>query len=292
MGNLSGSGYVITPARSGNWLLIDDILILVENLNPEVKNLLAALDKKEKLVAMLAPSFPVVFDYPEIVGKLKRLGFARVVEVAHGAAETNRQLLAAIKKKPLRRLITGPCPTVVRLIRTKYPHLSGFLAKVDSPMVATAKAVARQYPHHRPVFIGPCPVKKLEASEDHPELQIIAITYKELIRIFEIKKLSASTEDFFASFDLIGAKTRLFPVSGGLTQSAGLTSLLAEEELEVISGPQKVAASLATFPTNRCRVLDVLFCDGGCVAGAGIGSQLSLEERRARVIAHWASSMR
>lgn len=66
----------------------------MEYTTPEIKELISLLNKKTKTVALLAPSFLVDFSYPEIVGMLKRLGFKYVVEVAAGAIETNRQLLA------------------------------------------------------------------------------------------------------------------------------------------------------------------------------------------------------
>src|SRR3989344_3261970 len=161
----------------------------MENLSPEAQELIDLLDKKparnashsdaggEKMVAMLAPSFPVVFDYPQIVGMLKRLGFKYVAEVARGAEETNKQLLALLKLHPDGRYITSPCPTIVRLVRNKYPELIPYLAKIDSPMSALAKIIAKKYPDCKKVFIGPCFSKKSEAEEDRKELDILVLAY-------------------------------------------------------------------------------------------------------------------
>lgn len=55
-----------------------------ENLTPEAEKLVGLVDMGADMAALLAPSFPVAFNYPEIVGMLKRLGFRRVVEVARG----------------------------------------------------------------------------------------------------------------------------------------------------------------------------------------------------------------
>lgn len=132
----------------------------MDNTSPEAKELIELIDKKEKMAAMLAPSFPVVFYYPEIVGMLKHLGFKYVVEVARGAEETNKQLLALMKLHPERRYITNPCPTIVRLIKNKHPNLAQFLSPIDSPMIAAAKIVAKKYPNYKKVYIGPCLIKK------------------------------------------------------------------------------------------------------------------------------------
>ena len=83
----------------------------------EQQEVINLLKNQGKLLVMLAPSFPVQFNYPQIAGCLKRLGFEFVVEVAVGAAETNRQLLELIKKYPTKRFITSPCPSIVRFIK-------------------------------------------------------------------------------------------------------------------------------------------------------------------------------
>ena len=260
----------------------------MEQLSPEAKELLTCLDKKEKLVAMIAPSFPIAFEYPQIVGQLKRLGFAHVFEVSRGAAETNCQVLDSMKKNSKARIIASPCPTIVRLIRQKYPHLVQFLSKADSPMSATAKLILAKYPDYKVVFIGPCPAKKLEAREDRKDLNILAITYIELQQIFKTKGIEPDKNDVLAGFDLIGSQTRLYPISGGLSQSSGLVDKLTDEELDVISGLKNVNQSLDSFSKNRLKFLDILFCDGGCINGPGIKSDLNSEERRKKIINHWA----
>jgi len=260
----------------------------MDNLNPDLENLLQLLEKKEKLVAMLAPSFPVDFFYPEIIGKLKRLGFDKVIEISLGAIETNNQLLELIKNNPDKRYITNPCPSLVRLVKNKFPELVNYLTPIDSPMSATAKLVKEKFPGARPIFIGPCITKKLEAKEDHPELDILALTFKEIATAFEIKNITEDTSNFSGSFDIIEPHTRLYAISGGLAQSACLKDYLAEEEYSVVSGLKDITQSLTDFENNtKIKVLDILFCEGGCVGGPGIGSQSSLKERRQKVINHW-----
>lgn len=257
--------------------------------SPELETFLKLLEKKEKMVAMLAPSFPIDFLFPEIVGRLKRLGFDFVVEVSRGAMETNRQLLELVRRNPQGRYLTSPCPAVVRLIRNRYPRLVPFLAPIGSPMANTAKLVLDKYPQARPVFIGPCPAKRFEAEEDYPELGIVVLTFREIKKAFEMKKIDVASSDSSASFDLVGAETRLYPISGGLAQSSGLIDLLTDPEYDVVSGPKLVRQSLEDFQKNKgMRVLDILFCQDGCIAGQGIESSLPVEERREKVISHWS----
>lgn len=253
-----------------------------------IKELLSLIEKKEKIVALLAPSFMVDFSYPEIVGMLKRLGFKRVVEVSAGATKTNKQLLALLKLHPKKKYITSPCPNIVRLIRNKYPRLVAFLTPINSPMSAVAKMVEKKYPKYKKVFIGPCPAKKLEAKEDYPELNILVLTYKEIVKVFEFKNILPQKNDKNTSFDVIGPKTRLYPISGGLVQSSGLTRKLTDPEYDVISGFRLAEKAIQEFPhKSELKVLDILFCSGGCINGPGVMTKNSLDRRRQKIITYW-----
>jgi len=260
----------------------------MKNTTLEIKKLLSLLEEKSKAAAMIAPSFLVDFSYPEIIGMLKRLGFKYVVEVSTGAIQTNKQLNALLKRYPEKRYITSPCPSIVRMIRNKYPHLVPFLAPTDSPMMAISKIVAKKYPNYKKVFIGPCFVKKLEAKEDHPELEILVLTYKEIAEMFKIKKISPKKSDKSSSFDIIGPKTRLYPISGGLAQSAGLIKKFTDPEYDVISGPKLAEKTIQEFPNqSELKVLDILYCEGGCINGAGVITKDSLDRRRQKIITYW-----
>jgi iron only hydrogenase large subunit-like protein len=265
----------------------------VRDLSKEASELLDLThNNKRELVAMVAPSFIVDFDYPEIVGMLKKLGFKYVVEVARGAEMTNSQLLALTKLHPDRKYITNPCPTIVRLIKNKYPQLIEYLASIDSPMSATAKIVDKEWPGLKKVFIGPCLMKKFEANEDRKELDILAITFRDLQQVFDIKKIKPRKilkNNIFGKskyeFDIIGGHTRLYPISGGLAQSSGITQKLTDAEYDVISGPNNANKALSEFLSkSELKILDILNCDGGCINGPGMNSKASLDERRKRVI--------
>jgi iron only hydrogenase large subunit-like protein len=235
---------------------------------------------------MLAPSFPIDFAYPQIVGKIKRLGFSKVIEVSKGAEETNRQLKELLLKSKSSRYITAPCPSIVRLIKTKFPQLEKYLARIDSPMSATARIVKKLYPDLTPVFIGPCVAKKIEAKEDWPELRIEVLTYIDLQKIFDENNIKDEEVDRLAKFDIIGESTRIYPLSGGLAKSAHLGDFLGPDEIYVVDGYLKVENAIKEFEHNpRLRVLDILMCDGGCIGGPGIiNKTLSKEEKRNRVI--------
>ena len=258
----------------------------MENFS-EKEQLLKLINKKAKMVAMLAPSFLIDFPYPEIIGMLKRLGFGYVVEVSAGAVETNQQLKALLKLHPEKKYISNACPGIVQLIKSKYPELLHFLAPIDTPMLATARIVKEKYPNCKKVFIGPCVMKRVEAKENS-ELDILVLTYKEVSEIFKAKNIIKEERDSSQSFDIIGQKTRLYPISGGLAQSAGLVKNLTDPECDVVSGKELAEKVVQKFSNNSdIKVLDVLFCDGGCINGPGIISKDSLDKRRQKIINHW-----
>lgn len=255
----------------------------------ESQTLTELLKNSSSLVAMLAPSFPIVFNPKTIVGQLRRAGFQQVVEISVGAKRTNEMIIEALKKDETSRFIASPCPNIVRMIRTKFPQAVKYLATaVDSPMVATARLVAEKFVGKRPVFIGPCLVKRLEAGEDFPELNILCITYRDLQQIFADLKIEEEEEDKNIAFDLTGEETRLYPISGGLAQSSGVRDLLSDDDIEVVSGGKNIEQAVKRFlDSDHIRLLDILFCDGGCVSGPGIASSLTLDERRKKVTDYW-----
>lgn len=255
-------------------------------VSSELSQLFDLLSRKVPLAAMLAPSFVIDFSFPEIINQLKKRGFTYVVEVARGAIETNSQVIEELKNDPKKRVITSPCPSCVRYLRATEPDLVPFLSRADSPMRATAKLINQNFPGAKPVFIGPCLTKKLEAKE-YKKLDILVITFKELVQLFKekpIKDLTVPTADF----DLLGEKTRLYPISGGLCQSAGINEFLTEEEYRTVSGFKQLKESLVEFRRNKyIRLLDILFCEGGCIGGPGIVSSAPLSKRREKVVKFW-----
>lgn len=252
----------------------------------DIEQLKSLLEKKEHLVAMVAPSFPIMYGFPEIITKLKALGFEHVVEVSAGAKKTNEAVAKLLKENPTSRFITSPCASFVRYVRTKHPDMLKYLAfQADSPMVATAKIVHETYPDSKPVFIGPCIVKKLEASEDYPELNMLVLTYKEINQILTEKGLSEIASNPTDSFDISEGPTRIYPFDGGLTDSSGIRSVLKDEEIRIVSGYKNCEALLQEFKENtKIRFVDILFCEGGCINGPGVVSPLSIGDRKKKVL--------
>lgn len=251
----------------------------------DVDTLIELLGKKEKLVAMVAPSFAVMYNYPEMVTKLRTLGFDKVIEVATGAKKTNEAVVELLKANPTGRYITSPCASFVRFIRTRFPQYEKYLAyQADSPMIATAKLAHTTYPSHKVVFIGPCIVKKKEASEDHPEQSILVITYRELEQVYQKLNVITPPNNPNDHWDMEEKGTRIYPYDGGLTETSGIRDILKNEEIRIVSSYKECEAVLKEFDVDtKIRFVDILFCEGGCINGPGIASTLSLTDRKKRV---------
>ena len=131
---------------------------------PAVQEILAGQGTK---LALLAPSFPAAFlDIPpeRLVGALHAAGFDGVYEVALGAdlvsREYGRQFHELLDRGSEDFIITSPCPAVVQYVEKVLPELTPHLARIVSPMEATARVVlqtraAAGSADAKMVFIGP-----------------------------------------------------------------------------------------------------------------------------------------
>jgi iron only hydrogenase large subunit-like protein len=49
-----------------------------------------------------------------------------------------------------------------------------------------------------------------------------------------------------------------------------------------------VEKALQEFPNKpELKLLDILYCEGGCINGPGVITKDSLDERRKRIVGHW-----
>jgi len=113
-------------------------------LTPELQTLVDAL-QHEKIVVLLAPSFPVDFVYPDVILDLKKIGAEKVVELTYAAKLINMEYEKILKENPDKRYICPNCPTVVKMVEVKYPELKEDIIDVASPMVIMDRFVKQSY---------------------------------------------------------------------------------------------------------------------------------------------------
>lgn len=240
--------------------------------------------KNNKAVAMLAPAFAIDFEYPNIIGMLKKLGFTEVTELTFGARMVNWAYANYVKEHPTQELfISSPCPTVVALIKSQYPELVKYLIPIVSPMAAMAKICKKLKPKYKVIFISPCWAKELLEAPKYKEIDA-AITLKDLKQIFE--KEGIKNEDFAKKvcFDsLIREYTKIYPISGGLASTSHIKTLFKEGEILVTDGSENLKKAFNDFKAgvSPYKFMDLLNCPGGCIGGPAINRQdLSTEQRK------------
>jgi len=240
--------------------------------------------KKQKIVAMLAPSFVTDFEYPLILQQLREFGFDKVVELTFGAKMVNKQY-HKILKNPKKLFISSVCPGIVETIKKEFPEYKKNLVPVISPMIATAKMCKKIYPKHKTCFISPCSFKKIEAEQSKDV--DYALDYRQLKELFTQRgiKNNLVTKDSNGFDRFYNEYTRIYPVSGGLLQTAHIKGVLHVNSSKVIDGWGEISKFLKN-PDKNIKFLDITFCKGGCIGGPFTNQKLSVEEKKKKVLAY------
>ena len=249
----------------------------------------AVLESREKVVATVAPSFPAEFidiSPGRLVAMIRALGFDSVHEVSLGADLVAHAYRRMLEENPDARYITTPCPAAVSYVRKYHPRLMPYLAPLVSPMVAMARVLRHDLGDDiKVVFMGPCVAKKRQSIDTtHGEVDAV-LTFAELRDMFERRGIQPEDFDDDDRFDPpYGGLGAVFPIAGGLLQTAGLTPDLLNGELIVAEGRGEFIEAISEFDLSHAdtRLLDVLSCDG-CIAGPGMTSDEIMLQRRSRV---------
>jgi iron only hydrogenase large subunit-like protein len=245
------------------------------------------LKKKTPMVALVAPSFLTDFEYPTIIYQLKKLGFDKVVELTFGAKMINREYHKALKKSK-KLVIASPCPGVVSTITNNFPQLKNQIIKIDSPLIAMAKICKKEYPKHKTIFISPCDFKKIESENSKYVDGVIDYEQlKELLKKNKIKRPLLKNKYQFDKF--YNDYTKVYPLSGGLSETAHLNDILKKDEVKVIDGIADVMAFLKN-PDPKIKFLDCLFCVGGCIGGPHTNKKITINKKHKRVMRYLKKS--
>ncbi len=261
-----------------------------QKINDELIGVIDLL-QKEKTVCLLAPSFPVDFAFPEIILELREMGFTKVVELTYAAKLINYKYIEILRDTPERQYICSNCPTIVKLVESKYPEQKDKLIDVASPMVVMARFVKREFgSDFKTVFVGPCLAKKQEAKENMDCVDF-AVTFKELCDMFSymenaglLKQIPDTKENL--EFDKFYSDiTKIYPIAGGVAESMLNKGVLQKEQIIVCDGPTTFDIAMKDFcEFKNFRFIDAVFCKGGCICGPGVISKDGVEARKERVL--------
>lgn len=244
----------------------------------------ARYDSRETLkdyeykVALPAPSFYAQFnnvnDTGIILKALQKMGFDDVFEVAAAAemvSELSRKYIAEHPEgKPY---ISTACPSIVRLIRVRFPNLLDRMLPIVTPADLAASLAVKEAMEKTGLprekigifFISPCPAK-MTAVQDP-----LGIEKSEIDRVLAIKKVYTAILPFMDHND--AGETELkragrIGISWG--KSGGEVSGLLTDRYIAADGIENVIRVLEDLEDNKIQDLDFVelnSCVGGCVGG-------------------------
>lgn len=252
------------------------------------------LATSKKCIAVLGCSFPAFFQDispGQLVTGLKRLGFAEVHEGAAGveliAAAYNKQV-SEISDKPL---ITTHCPTIVDLIERHYPQMLKNLMPIVSPMVAIGRFLKAVHGNSvRVVYISSCIAGKFEISSEQVTGAIDAVlTYKELSQMFQQQRLDLTRlgeTPFDGNRPTQGC---LFPITGGPFQVFNIHDDFFQPRYISAEGEENSLEIIRDLAAGRisARLVDIRFCNGGCIGGPGRNNRLTTFAKRTLIHKHF-----
>jgi iron only hydrogenase large subunit-like protein len=236
------------------------------------------MKKFEYTVALPAPSLYGQFNHLEdvniVLTALKRMGFDDVYEVSGAAelvSEISRKYVTEHKEKwPV---ISTACPSVVRLIKVRFPNLIEHLLPICAP-VDLAASMAREKAMQKTglpkekigiIFISPCPAKmtavKAPIGIEHSEIDgVLAIKEVYPILLPLMKQVIDDVEE-------LGISGRIGIGWGSTGGEAG--SLLSDNYLAAdgIENVIKVLEDLEDDKFDQLEFIELNACAGGCVGG-------------------------
>lgn len=217
-----------------------------------------------RVIASVAPSFITGFSictFGAFEAGLKQLGFVMAEETARGAKEVTEKYGELLKTGQYRNFITSCCPAVNRMIALYYPNALKYLAPVDSPVIAHAKMLKKEYPDHQVVFIGPCLAKKRECDESG--VVDAVLTFEEISVLFEEKEIDLT--DAENTLHTAWNKARYYPISTGIIKS--FRELPDGYDYIAVDGTDRCMEVLEEIETLDHVFLEFNACPSACIGG-------------------------
>ena len=251
----------------------------------------ALIRNGEKVAVSIAPSFAAVIEkeyLAKVPTALKQLGFLSASETAVGAYYVAKETAKLIGSHMGRVMISTACPAVVSYVEKYRTELIGNLLPLVSPMLAHAKIIKQKYGEDtKVVFIGPCVGKKAESEEVFAGLVDVAITFDEFEEWLEDAGIDLGV-CVDGEFDIKPAGfSRAFPVVGGSSHTASMSTDLLATDVISVSGFEEVLEALDTVKDadpERLLLIEPLFCEQGCINGPAMCKKSTVFKRRKAVL--------
>lgn len=239
---------------------------------------LDVLKQYEYNVALPAPSFYGQFnnldDVNILLTALLMLGFDDVFEVGAGAELVSAASRNYIENHPDKwPLISTACPTVVRLIRVRFPNLIDHLMPIKAPVEIAAEMARNKamettgLPAEKIgiIFISPCPSKVTYVKSP------LGVSKSEIDHVLAIKDVYTAVlplmpEASEAPIDLATAGK----IGLGWGSSGGEAAGLINENYLAADGIENVIRVLEDLEDEKftnLQFIELNACSGGCVGG-------------------------
>ncbi|MCL2697383.1 MAG: 4Fe-4S dicluster domain-containing protein [Oscillospiraceae bacterium] len=214
-----------------------------------------------------------------VLNALVSLGFDDVYEVA-SAAELVSEITRKLLKDEKTRLpvISSACPSVIRLIRVRFPNLVDSISPIVSPMEMAANAAVQlamlrtRLPREKigVFYITPCPAKVTEiyaplgvSKSQIDKAVALSDIYPRLLPL--MKKIAA---DETGSFPKELGKAGRIGISWGC--HGGEAGGLLTDKYLAVDGIENVIKALEDLEDSKFKDLEFIelnACSGGCVGG-------------------------
>lgn len=204
---------------------------------------------------------------------LKKIGFDHVFEVSRAAELVSEATRRLIKENRLKKpIISSACPSVVKLIKIRFPELCDNVMPLLAPIEVAAKIARREAVEDtglRPeeigiFFITPCPAK---VTEIHSPNYAAKSEVDGAIAISKIYPDLARAMDHLTEVEPI-AQSGLLGI--GWATSGGEAAAMLGDKYLAADGIENVIRVLEELEDEHIRDVDFIelnACNGGCVGG-------------------------
>ncbi|MGD9568477.1 MAG: [Fe-Fe] hydrogenase large subunit C-terminal domain-containing protein [Sedimentibacter sp.] len=230
---------------------------------------------KYKIAIISTPiygQFPKGTEICKVRNSILKLGFDYVYDASWAADIVAKAIKRKIdEEKHIRPFISTNCPAAIRLIKSRYPSLMNHLILLKEPMVIAAM-MAREKARAKfnlkdddigVFYISPCPAKLLAVTDPIGDYKPYVDWVIPLNTIYgEIYRELLKEDNNLCSYPSLNG-TR-WAVSGGQSESAGLTNYIA------VNGMENIIQILDEIENGNLRNVDyveTMACVQGCVGG-------------------------
>ena len=208
-------------------------------------------------------------------------------EVAIGAditADKEAHEFAERMERGDKMMTTSCCPAYVRAVNVHVPELIPCISETKSPMVYTAMLAKKIDPDCITVFIGPCLAKRREGF-DTPEVDYV-LSVEEVASLFQAKEIDIAKvevkEDSIPTKYVPTVSGRNFAKTGGVAESVKIRlkdkSILRpviidgldKNGMKQLSMYGQINAGKLPARDDTPNLVEVMACEGGCIAGAAV----------------------